>query len=118
VQAQPDAVRIRIRFQLDEDVPHAVAGGLRRRGIDVATTTDADLLEASDLVQLARARVEMRVIVTHDSDFLRLHDEGHPHTGIAYCAQGARSIGELIQALALMYEVLEPGDMVGQVEFL
>ena len=55
MQAQPDAVRIRIRFQLDEDVPHAVAGGLRRRGIDVATTTDADLLEASDLEQLARA---------------------------------------------------------------
>jgi hypothetical protein len=31
-----------IRFHLDEHVPHAVARGLRRLGIDVRTTTDAE----------------------------------------------------------------------------
>ena len=33
-----------IRFHLDEHVAHAIAEGLRRRGVDVTTTTDAGLL--------------------------------------------------------------------------
>jgi hypothetical protein len=41
-----------------------------------------------------------------------------PHGGIAYCEQGSRTIGELIIALVLIHEVLEPGDMVNQIEFL
>jgi hypothetical protein len=37
-----------IRFHLDEHVDHAIARGLRNRGIDVTTATDANLLGASD----------------------------------------------------------------------
>lgn len=37
-----------IRFHLDENVDAAIADGLRRRGIDVTTTAQADLLSASD----------------------------------------------------------------------
>ena len=37
-----------IRFHLDENVHHGVARGLRLRGFDVTTTTDAGLLEATD----------------------------------------------------------------------
>ena len=32
-----------MRFHLDEHVPHAIAEGLRRRGIDVTTTVEAGL---------------------------------------------------------------------------
>jgi hypothetical protein len=58
------------------------------------------------------------VLVTHDGDFLRLHHKQHPHTGIAYCEQGARTIGQIVAGLVLIYEVLEPAEMMGQVEFL
>jgi predicted nuclease of predicted toxin-antitoxin system len=60
-----------MRFHLDEHVAHAIAAGLRRRGIDVTTTVDAGLLSAPDEEHLAFAKRDARVIVTQDSDFLR-----------------------------------------------
>jgi len=53
-----------IRFHLDENVPSAVAEGLRRRGIDVTTTPDAGLMGATDEVQASFALAEGRVIFT------------------------------------------------------
>ena len=52
-----------IRFHLDEHVPHAIAEGLRRRGIDVTTTVEAGLRSATDDVHLAYAVEQRRVIV-------------------------------------------------------
>ncbi len=62
-----------MRFHLDEHVDHAVAHGLRQRGIDVTTTTDAGLLGVSDEHHLEHALAASRVIFTQDADFLRLH---------------------------------------------
>lgn len=42
-----------IRFHLDENCHPAIAGGLRRRGVDVTTTPDVGLLHASDEKQIA-----------------------------------------------------------------
>jgi predicted nuclease of predicted toxin-antitoxin system len=91
---------------------------LRRRGIDVLTLTEASLLGASDERLLAHALAERRVIVTHDSDFLRLHAQGMRHAGIVYCEQGSRTIRELVSGLVLVYEALEAEDLVRHVEFL
>ena len=44
-----------IRYHLDEHMDTAIAVGLRRRGIDVATTIEAGLLRASDPKQIAFA---------------------------------------------------------------
>ena len=38
-----------IKFYMDEDIPRAVSEGLRRRGVDVLTTQDADMLGAVPL---------------------------------------------------------------------
>ena len=107
-----------IRFHLDEHVDPAVADGLRRRGIDVTTTAEAGLLGAEDSDQSAFAVAHGRVIFTNDDDFLRLHDQGAEHPGIAYCHQQSRSIGDIIRALELIWEVLEPDDMRNRVEFI
>ena len=53
-----------IRFHLDENCPHAIAEGLRRRRIDVITTPDVDFMSASDEEQTAYALVEGRVNFT------------------------------------------------------
>ncbi|MBI3979181.1 MAG: DUF5615 family PIN-like protein [Chloroflexi bacterium] len=108
---------VRVRFQLDEHVPHAVAEALRRRGIDVLTAAEAGRLGAPDPELRAHASAAGRVLVTHDADFLRQHQQ-HQHAGIAYCQQGARTIGELVAGLVLIYEVLESEEMVGRLEFL
>jgi len=107
-----------MRFHLDEHVAYAIAAGLRRRGIDVTTASDAGLLEAPDEQHLAFALQEGRVIVTQDSDFLRIHARGDAHPGIVYAAQGSRTIGEILRSLALMHDCLEEGEMHGRIEYL
>ena len=110
-------MRERIRLYTDEHVAKAVVRGLRQRGVDVLTVTEAGLLGASDEEHLTRARAEGRVVFTQDEDFLRLHAAGVEHAGIAYVPQGA-SIGDMIRGLMLISQVLEPGDMKGHVEYL
>jgi hypothetical protein len=107
-----------IRFHLDECVSLAIADGLRRRGIDVSTTPESDLRSSDDLDQLAFAYREERVLITQDSDFLRLAREGRPHCGIAYYIPGSRTLGELISRLVLIHAVLIPSEMNGAIEFL
>jgi predicted nuclease of predicted toxin-antitoxin system len=107
-----------IRFHLDEHVPSAVAIGLRRRGIDVTTTSDAGLAGAGDQQHVAFARSQGRVIVTHDDDFLVLNSQGIAHAGIAYCHQGSRSTGELLRLLLVLNECLTSKEMENRVEFL
>ena len=108
----------KIRFHLDENVSNAVGEGLRRRGIDVTTTPEESLISVSDLVQLEFALSQKRIIFTQDTDFLRMHQAVISHCGIVYCSQGAKSIGEVIKGLILIWELLEPDDMFGKVEFL
>ena len=55
----------KIRFHLDENVSNAIAEGLRRRGIDVTTTSERGLIAASDEEQLYFAMPQNRVIFTH-----------------------------------------------------
>jgi hypothetical protein len=107
-----------LRFHLDEHVPHAVAHGLRRRKIDVTTTTDAGLLHAADEEHLAFALRESRVIFTNDTDFLRLAASGVGHAGLVYCPPAKSSIGDIIRYLSLMDACLSPEDMANQIEYL
>lgn len=108
----------RVRFHLDEHVPRAIARALRVYGIDVTTTVEAGLRTRDDVEHLEFARRTGRVIVTHDADFLRLTSDTTDHPGVAYCHKEARSIGEIIRNLIMIYEVLEPADLVGRIEFL
>jgi len=108
----------RIRFYFDEHIPKAVMHGLRRRGIDVVRAQDVGLREANDDGHMEFALREMRVLVTQDADFLQAYKHGRANAGIAYCDQGSRTIGEMIAALVLIYEVLTPEEMAGHVEYL
>lgn len=108
----------RIKFHLDENVSNAVAGGLRRRGIDVSTTPETELMGASDQEQIEFALAQQRIIFTQDDDFLKLHQAQVAHAGLVYCRQGSRSIGEIIKTLALIWEWVDSDDMAGQVEFI
>jgi len=52
-----------IRFHLDENMPNAVASGLKLRGRDVTTSHEAELLGKNDSEQMTYAQENERVIV-------------------------------------------------------
>jgi hypothetical protein len=106
-----------IRFYLDEHVAKAVAGGLRRRGVDVLTALEAGLLSEPDEAHLNRAVQEQRVLFTQDEDFLRFHAVGRSHAGIVFAAQHT-PVGAIVRGLMLIYSVLSPQEMTDHVEFI
>ena len=107
-----------IRFHLDENCDPRIAAGLRALGVDITTTADAGLLRAPDEHHLAFAVTDNRAIVTQDTDFLRLAAAGREHSGIVFYSQGSRSIGQVIRAVQLIWELLEPDEMRNRVEYL
>ncbi|MEM9557080.1 MAG: DUF5615 family PIN-like protein [Acidobacteriota bacterium] len=109
------AQRPRIRFHLDESVDPAVARALGRHDLDVSTTVEAGLRTATDEEHWAFIRSSGRVIVTHDADCLRLAAAGADHPGIAYCAQGRRTVGAIVRRLVMIAANLRPEELEGRV---
>jgi hypothetical protein len=107
-----------IRFHLDENCSRAIAAGLRTRGIDVTTTPDAGLLSAADEDHIAYSLATSRVVFTQDRDFLRLHAAGAAHLGIVFREKDTLGIGQIIEGLVLIWEIYEPEEIVGRVEYL
>jgi hypothetical protein len=107
-----------IRYLVDEHVATAVATGLRKRGVDVTTISEAGLLGAEDADLRAFPDEENRVMVTQDRDFLQLAVEAEEdHPGVAYAPQG-RSIGELVRLLDLLAQVSDASEMRGRIEYI
>lgn len=107
----------RISYYTDENVSGAVVNGLLIRGVDVKTAKEAKLLRASDEEHLKFANKEHRIIVTQDSDFLRLHAKGINHNGIIYY-HPRTPIGEIIRRLILIHGVFDTNDMKNHIEFI
>lgn len=106
-----------MRFHLDENMAPAVANALRRRGIDVTTTADAELRGVEDEVQLAFATSQQRVVITSDPDFLVLAASGQQHTGIVLFLPAHRTIGQLIEHLLLIDGCMSVEEMCNHIEF-
>jgi hypothetical protein len=107
-----------VRFHLDESVDPRVAVGLRRLGADVTTSQEVGLLHASDAEQMSYLLRERRAILTQDADFLRSAAAGVDHPGILFYEDQRRTIGDVIRGAQLVWELLEPIEMHGHVEYL
>jgi predicted nuclease of predicted toxin-antitoxin system len=71
-----------------------------------------------DQAQLAYAVTQSRVVITQDTDFLRLAASGQEHPGIIFFPAQSRSIGEVIRGVHLIWEVYELEEMRNRVEYL
>ena len=107
-----------IRFHLDEHIEYSIALGLRLRGVDVSTTVEAELLGASDEVQLGHALAQGRMLVTRDDDFLGLAARGIPHAGIVMAPEGRQRIGRTVLGLVNLLRFRTAEDVVNQVVYL
>lgn len=106
-----------IGYFTDEHVATAIANGLRKRGIDVLTVSEAGLLGSDDEHLLDFVREEQRVIVTQDRDFLQLASRETNHPGVVYAPQ-ERSIGEMVRMLDLLFQISAAEEMEGRVEYI
>jgi predicted nuclease of predicted toxin-antitoxin system len=107
-----------IRFHLDENCDPRIAAGLRLHGIDVTTTAEAGLLHAADEAHLGYAVANRQVIVTQDADFLRIAAAGWEHPRIVFYSSQNQTIGQVIRAVHLIWEVYEPEEMSNRVEYV
>jgi hypothetical protein len=79
---------------------------------------DANLLRAADHVHLEFARSTGRVMVTYDTDYIRLHRLEIEHAGIALIRPRSRNIGQMIELLYLLYELALPDEMINRLEYI
>jgi hypothetical protein len=107
-----------IRYHFDEHIPTVVAKGLRQYSIDVTMPVDVGLIGARDIAHLEYSRISGRVMVTYDSDFVKIHNSGQEHSGIVYVLPRSRAIGTLIELLRLVREAFLPDEMLNHLEYL
>lgn len=107
---------------MDVHVPAAITAGLRQRQFDVLTSQDDGTFRLTDNELLTRATSLGRVLFTQDEDFLKIvtqwQAEGKPFFGVVYCHQFATGIGQIINDLMLVVEVMHLEELSRGVIFL
>jgi predicted nuclease of predicted toxin-antitoxin system len=102
---------------LDESVSTKIAFALRIQQFDVTTTQEAGLRSTPDSTQFDFALLEQRVLITKDTDFLRIASEHWDHPGILYCKSDA-GIGEIVLGCIALDAALNQSEMRGRIEYL
>lgn len=107
-----------LRFHFDEHVPNAITSALRRRGVDVTTTVQAELQGQSDETHIAYGIRDRRVIYSQDDDYLIIAAKGIEHAGIVYNAPNTKTIRQIINFLVLLDACMSQDEMRNRVEFV
>lgn len=113
-----------VRLFVDEDaMADGLIAGLRARGVDLLTVSEAGTRRLEDDKQLEYATAQGRVLYTFNtSDFYRLHtvwtNQGKNHAGIIFAPQQRYYIGEQMRRLLNVLRLRSAEEMVNNVEFL
>lgn len=106
----------------DQHVHAATVTGLRRRGMDLVTAQDRAQCGVDDDVLLTSATGEGRLMLTYDTDFLRIHREwlqsGKSHAGIVFWHGNQLPIGEAIRRIVDYAQHTDPADAANMVKYL
>lgn len=95
-----------MKFLADEHIELSIVTGLKELEIDIVSTDEIDRRGFKDTDILNYARESNRVLVTRDSDFLRLHAKGVKHNGIIFIPKflPIGIIIEEIEKVSLLFE--------------
>jgi len=107
-----------VRCHLDEHMDPAIAAALAKYGIEATTAVQQRFLGKSDEAHLVLGRLQSRVIVTDDTDFLIAGAKSSDHGGIVFCRRMRHTLGEIIRFLILVHQVYTAEEMKGRIEFL
>ena len=105
-----------MKFLADEHIETSIIRCLRDAGIDILSIDELykGLID-EEIINLTNR--EKRVIITRDSDFLRLHAKGVEHPGIIF-VKSSLGIGEIINNIQNISIVFSPEDIKSSVIFL
>jgi predicted nuclease of predicted toxin-antitoxin system len=111
-----------LHLYIDHNVHAGITRGLRQREIDCLTADEDGRSLANDDAILLRATELQRVVFTQDIDFVELASrfikEGRNFSGVIYARQMGTTIGAAIRDLELMSTLLNPEEMINQVEWI
>ncbi|HJX29092.1 MAG TPA: DUF5615 family PIN-like protein [Thermoanaerobaculia bacterium] len=111
-----------LAFYMDENVPRAITGGLRLRGIDVLTVQEDGRRGLDDPRVLDRATELGRVLFSQDEDLLvearRRHLASISFSGVVYAHQLQVTIGDCVRDLELIAQASCREEMVDRILFL
>lgn len=100
-----------------ESVTTDIAAGLRRRDRDCTTTQELGMLGASDDEQMAYCRAENRIIISADTDFLRLLQANTEHPGMIYWGT-VKHFGQIVNEIDAMCFTMNADEFKGKVFYL
>jgi hypothetical protein len=112
---------VRIRFQADADLKHAIVAGTLRRtaSIDFQRAEAVPLEGLDDPSVLAVAAEEGRVLVSHDVNTMERHYRDfirkQKSPGLVLIPQKRVSVGQAVEGLVLIWEVLDASDLEDQI---
>jgi hypothetical protein len=103
----------------DVNVPLWIAEGLRHRGIDVLISQDEGTRQFGDADLLHRATELLRILVTHDKDFLRIaashQAAGWEFAGMIFAPQSSKYIGQYIDEIELIVHCCSVSELENRV---
>jgi|SRR3989338_2598166 len=95
-----------MKFLADEHIELSIVTGLKLLGIDAISANEAGKRESDDEEILRFANENDRVVITRDSDFLKLHNKGAEHAGIVFIPKFltiGKMIGE-IEKVSMLFD--------------
>ena len=98
-----------MKFLADEHIESSIVNGLKLLGIDAVSANEAGKRESDDEEILRFAKENNRVIITRDSDFIKLHRKGVEHAGIVFIPNFL-AIGKIIretEKVCMLFDNLE-----------
>jgi hypothetical protein len=112
---------VKIRFQADADLKHAIIAGTLRRiaSVDFRRAEAVPLEGLDDPAVLARTAEDRRVLVSHDVNTMELHfrkfSQKQTSPGLILIPQKRVSVRQAVDGLILLWEVLDAADLENRV---
>jgi hypothetical protein len=112
---------VKIRFQADADLKHAIVAGTLRRtaSVDFRRAEAVPLEGLDDSMVLAAAAEDGRILVSHDVNTMEWHFrefiQKQISPGLVLIPQRRVGIGQAIEGLILLWEVLDAAELENRV---
>ncbi len=106
-----------MKFLADEHVDVQAVEALKQINIDIVSVQELGMRGQSDEKLLSYAHENKRIIVTRDTDFLRLHAKGREHAGIVFITNPL-SIANIVREIEKISLLLETEHIRNRVIFV